>query len=369
MAEPTSTHFPALRQALQESPQAVIDSAGELRDRHFGRTVTYSRKVFLPITNLCRDRCTYCTFRKSPHEPDAWTMSPEEIAEVLDRARALGCKEALMCLGDRPETAFPTYREWLARQGHPSTVSYVRQACELALDRGILPHTNMGLLTRDEMAELKEVNASLGLMLENVSERLRGPGMPHHFAPDKDPALRVKMLEESGELQIPFTTGILIGIGETWDERIDSLVAIQRIHERYGHIQEVIVQNYAPKPHLLKAPTSAPAQRDVALTIAAARSILSPEISVQVPPNLNPGATAQLLAAGINDFGGVSPVTQDFINPEAPWPVVRELAEECAAAGFELRERLAIYRRYIDTPGYLADGLRQLTHNLEAALP
>ncbi|MCA9657233.1 MAG: 7,8-didemethyl-8-hydroxy-5-deazariboflavin synthase CofG [Myxococcales bacterium] len=368
MPEQYSTQFSALRRALLERPQEVIDAAGELRDRHFGRTVTYSRKVFLPITNLCRDRCTYCTFRRSPHDPGAWTMSPEEIAGTLDRAKAQGCKEALMCLGDRPETAFPTYREWLARQGHRSTVGYVRRACELALDRGILPHTNMGLLTREEMAELKEVNASLGLMLENVSERLRGPGMPHRFAPDKDPALRLKMLEESGQLQIPFTTGILIGIGETWDERIDSLAAIQRLHERYGHIQEVIVQNYAPKPHLVKAPTSAPARQDVALTIAAARTILSPEISVQVPPNLNPGVTAQLLAAGINDFGGISPVTQDFINPEAPWPVVRELATECAAAGFDLRERLAIYRRYIESPGYLADGLRQLTHNLEAAL-
>jgi 7,8-didemethyl-8-hydroxy-5-deazariboflavin synthase CofG subunit len=357
-----------LRRAVQEDPQAVIAEAGALRDRGWGRTLTYSRKVFLPVTNLCRDRCGYCTFRKDPGDEGAWTMLPDELADTLDRGRAQGCKEALMCLGDRPETAFPIYRETLARLGHSSTVEYVRRACEMALERGFLPHTNMGILTRDEMARLKDVNASLGLMLETVSERLRGAGMPHHRAPDKAPAVRIRMLREAGELRIPFTTGILIGIGETWDERIDSLLVIREIHAQYGHIQEVIVQNYAPKPGLLRAPPSGPGDLAVAATVAAARCILGPSMSIQVPPNLNPGATASLLEAGINDFGGISPVTQDYINPEAPWPHVDALAAECRDRGFALRERLSIYPRYIEEPGFLPDTLRGLTATLKAAI-
>jgi FO synthase len=369
----TQADVDSLRRALRalaekDVPAAVIAEAGALRDQGWGRVVTYSRKVFLPVTNLCRDRCTYCTFRKDPGDPDAWTMRPDEIEGALDRARAQGCKEALMCLGDRPETAFAAYRETLEGLGHRTTVDYVHRACQMALDRGLLPHTNMGLLTRDEMIRLRDVNASLGLMLETVSERLRGPGMPHHRAPDKAPKARLRMLREAGELRIPFTTGILIGIGETWDERVDSLLAIRDIHAEYGHIQEVIVQNYAPKPELLKAPASGPGDLAVAATVAAARCILGPAMSIQVPPNLNPGATARLLEAGINDFGGVSPVTQDYINPEAPWPHVEALAAECRAAGFELRERLAVYRRYIEEPGFLADGLRGLTQTLSAAI-
>jgi FO synthase len=295
-------------------------------------------------------------------------MLPDEIAGVLDRGRAQGCKEALMCLGDRPETAFAPYRETLAGLGHRSTVEYVRRACELAIARGLLPHTNMGVLTRDEMLMLKDVNASLGLMLENVSERLRGPGMPHHRAVDKAPAVRVRMLREAGELKIPFTTGILIGIGETWDERIDSLLCIRDLHAEHGHIQEVIVQNYSPKPELLRAPPSGPGDRAVAVTVALARCILGPSMSIQVPPNLNPGATARLLAAGINDFGGISPVTQDYINPEAPWPHVEALAAECQGAGFSLRERLAVYPSYLEAPGFLPDRLRGLTTTLQATI-
>lgn len=368
MSGSSQTDVAALRRAVRDERAALIAEAGVLRDRGFGRTVTYSRKVFVPVTNLCRDRCTYCTFRKDPGDPDAWTMRPDEIAEVLAEAKAQGCKEALMCLGDRPETAFVEYRRDLAKLGHRTTVEYVRRACEMALAAGLLPHTNMGVLSRDEMLLLKDVNGSLGLMLENISDRLRGPGMPHRRAPDKIPAVRLRMLREAGELQIPFTTGILIGIGETWDERIDSLLAIRELHARYGHIQEVIVQNYAPKPHLLAAPQDGPGDLDVAVTIAAARLILGSSMSIQVPPNLNPGATASVLAAGINDFGGISPVTRDFINPEAPWPHVASLADECRSAGFTLRERLAVYPQYIDAPGFLADGLRGLTAELGAAI-
>lgn len=368
-----TTSLPAdvarLRIAAEHDPEALIAEAGVMRDRAWGRTVTYSRKVFLPVTNLCRDRCTYCTFRKDPDDEGAWTMRPDEIATTLDRGRAQGCKEALMCLGDRPETAFRSYREVLAGLGHKTTVEYVRRACELALERGMLPHTNMGVLTREEMEQLRDVNASLGLMLETTSERLRGPGMPHHRAPDKAPEVRLRMLREAGEMQIPFTTGILIGIGETWDERAESLVAIRDAQERHGHIQEVIVQNYAPKPELLRAPSAVgPGDRVTAATVALARCVLGPSMSVQAPPNLNPRATALLLEAGINDFGGISPVTQDYINPEAPWPHVEALAAECQSRGFALRERLAIYPRYIEAPGFLPDRLRGLTASLEARI-
>lgn len=353
----------------EHDPAALMAEAGAIRDRAWGRTVTYSRKVFLPVTNLCRDRCTYCTFRKDPDDEGAWTMRPDEIAGTLDRGRAQGCKEALMCLGDRPETAFRAYRDVLAGLGHKTTVEYVRRACELALERGMLPHTNMGVLTREEMEQLRDVNASLGLMLETTSERLRGLGMPHHRAPDKAPEVRLRMLREAGEMKIPFTTGILIGIGETWDERAESLVAIRDAQERHGHIQEVIVQNYAPKPELIRAPSAVgPGDRVTAATVALARCVLGPSMSVQAPPNLNPGATALLLEAGINDFGGISPVTQDYINPEAPWPHVEALAAECKSQGFTLRERLAIYPRYIEAPGFLADRLRGLTASLEAQI-
>lgn len=369
MTSPDPTDVAWIRRAVEAEPGALLDRAAALRDSGWGRTITYSRKVFLPVTNLCRDRCTYCTFRKDPGDEGAWTMSPSEIGASLDRARELGCKEALMCLGDRPETAFSSYREALAGLGHKTTVEYVRRACEMALERGLLPHTNMGLLTRDEMVSLKGVNASLGLMLESVSERLRGPGMPHHRAPDKAPKARLGMLREAGELQIPFTTGILIGIGESWDERIDSLLAISQIHAEHGHIQEVIVQNYAPKPNLLRAPaTMGPGDHAVAVTVAAARCLLGPTMSIQVPPNLNPGATAALLRAGINDLGGISPLTQDYINPEAPWPHIAALSAELAAEGFALRERLAVYDHYVSAPGFLAEGLRGLTSSLQARI-
>lgn len=296
-------------------------------------------------------------------------MRPDDIRQVLDLGRAQGCKEALMCLGDRPETAFRSYREELAGLGHKTTVDYVRRACELAIERGLLPHTNMGILNRDEMLLLRDVNVSLGLMLETMSERLRGPGMPHYRAPDKDPALRLRMLEEAGELKIPFTTGILIGIGENWDERAESLVTIRDVHARYGHIQEVIIQNYAPKPELPRAPSNrGPGDDAMAAVIALARCVLGPNMSIQAPPNLNPGATKSLIAAGINDFGGISPVTRDYINPEAPWPHIEALRKECREAGFELSQRLAIYPNYIQAPGFLADALRPLTASLQGQM-
>ena len=294
------------------------------------------------------------------------TNFPEEIHVWATRGRALGCMEALMCLGDKPELAYPSYRTLLADLGHRTTAEYVFQACEIALNGGLLPHTNAGLLTADEMTRLKAVNVSLGLMLENVSPRLRGRGQVHQWAPDKEPALRLRMLREAGELQIPFTTGLLIGIGETLAERVETLVAIRDLHRTYGHIQEVIVQNFRAKPTIRAADLAEPSATDLARTVAIARLILDPEVSVQAPPNLSPADHALLLAAGLNDWGGISPLTPDYVNPEAPWPHVAALAATCRAAGYTLRERLAIYPAYIDRPGYLAPALRARVQALVA---
>ena len=347
--------------ALLDDPactEPLLDVAGARRDAHWGATVTYSPKVFLPVTNLCRDRCTYCTFRKDPGDPDAWTMLPEDIAGWSTRGRALGCKEALLCLGDKPEIAFREYRTTLASLGHATTAEYVERASAIALECGLLPHTNAGLLTGDEMARLRDVNVSLGLMLENVSPRLRESGQVHQWAPDKNPALRLRMLREAGELRIPFTTGLLIGIGETIAERVDTLIAIRDLHRAHGHIQEVIVQNFRAKPTIPLADAPEPDAVDLARTIGVARLLLDPEVSVQAPPNLSPDDHALLLRAGLNDWGGISPLTPDYVNPEAPWPHVAGLADTCRTAGYRLAERLAIYPRYIEEPGWLAPALR-----------
>src|SRR5881628_1595779 len=344
--------------ATPELTAALLATASALRDRAWGRTVTFSPKAFLPVTNLCRDRCTYCTFRKDPDDPDAWTMTPEEIEAWSLRGHALGCKEALMCLGDKPELAFASYRDMLAELGHRTTAEYVHHACEIALRCGLLPHTNAGLLSRDEMARLKQVNVSLGLMLENVSPRLRGRGQVHQWAPDKEPALRLRMLREAGELRIPFTTGLLLGIGETLAERVDTLFAVRDLHRAYGHVQEVIVQNFRAKPTIPRADASEPAPEDIARTVAVARLILDADVSVQAPPNLSPADHTLLLAAGLNDWGGISPLTPDYVNPEAPWPHVAALAATCRAAGYTLAERLAIYPAYVGRPGFLAPALR-----------
>src|SRR6202158_4268910 len=308
---------------LIECPEAdlrdLLSAAAELRDRAKGRDVTYSRKVFLPITNLSRDRCTYCTFRKDPGDPGAWTMMPAEIAEWSRRGAELGCKEALMCLGDKPEVAFKEYRELLGTLGVRTTIEYVGRACEIAITEGLLPHTNAGLMTTDEIRTLRPLNASMGLMLENISPRLRASGGVHQAAPDKDPALRIKMIDDAGALRIPFTTGILIGIGETVAERALSLTTIRDSHERHGHIQEVIIQNFRAKPEIAMADAPEPDAYDMARAIATARLVLGAAMNVQAPPNLSPQQIELFLKAGINDWGGISPLSKDYVNPEAPW--------------------------------------------------
>ena len=346
----------------------VLATASALRDRSKGRVVTYSPKVFLPVTNLCRDRCRYCTFRRDPGQDGAWTMTPDEVRATSRRGRTLGCHEALMCLGDRPEAAFRSYRSLLALFGQASTAEYVANVCEVALAEGVFPHTNAGVLTFEELEVLKPVNVSMGLMLENVSPRLTARGGPHYAAPDKDPAVRLRTLEDAGRLRIPFTTGILIGIGETLEERVDSLLAIRDLHDRFGHVQEVIVQNFRAKPEIPMADAREPDDLEMARTVACARLLLGEAMNLQAPPNLSPNGHALLLRSGINDWGGISPLTRDYVNPEAPWPHVERLARDCAAEGFTLRPRLPIYPEYVDRPGFLHPALVPLVHQALAAL-
>jgi FO synthase len=338
----------ALTHLGADALDALCDVAAGLRDRFHPRVLTYSPKVFLPVTNLCRDRCTYCTFRRDPDDPGAWTMAPDEIADWSRRGRDVGCTEALMCLGDKPEIAFRGFRRVLESHGVATTAEYVKKACEIALGEGLLPHTNAGLLSKEEMVALRPVNVSMGLMLENVSPRLRDRGMPHQFAPDKDPARRVQMIEEAGALRIPFTTGILCGIGENEAERVASLLAIRDIHARFGHVQEVIVQNFRAKQTTPMAAAPELTDDDMVRTVALARLILGGGMNLQAPPNLSPAAHARLIRAGINDWGGISPLTMDYVNPEAPWPHVAQLGETCRAEGFDLRPRLPIYPEYVD---------------------
>jgi FO synthase len=350
----------ALRLLQAEAPEelsAILAVAGHLRTRLKGTVVTYSPKVFLPITNLCRDHCSYCTFRSDPNDPHAWTMLPEEIRACSRQGRTTRCIEALMCLGDKPELVFRSHRATLHVLGHTSTIGYVAQACEIALEEGLLPHTNAGLMSHEEMAALKPLNASMGLMLENVSPRLRRKGEAHANAPDKDPALRLDMMHHAGTLGIPFTTGILLGIGETRAEVVASLAAIRDLHRMHGHIQETIIQNFRAKPTTRMAASPEPGSLAMAQTVAVARLMLG-NMNIQAPPNLSPYDHRLLLSAGINDWGGISPLTPDYVNPEAPWPHVAALAETCRAEGFTLQPRLPIYAEYVSRPGFLDPALR-----------
>lgn len=351
----------ALRLLSSDDPDdvsATMAVAGHIRTQLKGTTVTYSPKVFLPITNLCRDRCSYCTFRSDPDDPHAWTMLPEEVRAYADGGRRQGCIEALLCLGDKPEKAFRAYRSTLEVLGCEGTIEYVARSSRICLEEGLLPHANAGVMNRDEMALLKKTNVSMGLMLENVSPRLRAKGEAHYYAPDKDPAVRIEMMQGAGELGIAFTTGILLGIGETLEERIQSLAAIRALHREYGHIQEVIIQNFRAKPTTKMASSPEPSSLDVAKTIAVARLMLR-DMNIQAPPNLSPYDHRMFLGAGINDWGGISPLTPDYVNPEAPWPHLRALEDTCRAEGFSLKPRLPIYAEYVERPGFLAPELRQ----------
>jgi FO synthase len=338
--------------------EALLEGASESKRRACGDRVTVSRNVFIPLTNLCRDRCAYCTFAKTPDSPEARTYTLDEVAGVVAGGVATGCNEALFCLGDKPEIAYRAHREWLSGRGFRSTAEYLVEGCRVAVEGGLLPHTNAGILTQAEMAALRRWNVSLGLMLESTSPRLRGKGMAHQYAPDKDPAVRLRMHEEAGELRIPFTSGMLLGIGENDAERVDTLLAIRALHDRHGHIQEAIIQPFHPKPGTKMRWASPVPDREIAAWVALARLALGPEIDVQAPPNLAPGLLEQLLSAGTSDWGGVSPVTVDFINPEAPWPTLGELRARTEAAGQRLVERLPVYPKHLARPEFVAPELR-----------
>jgi len=332
----------------QANLHELCAAATDLRRRGRGDRITYSRKVFIPLTRLCRDRCHYCTFVQPPRPAEPAYLTPNEILAVARAGAEAGCQEALFTLGDRPERRYRVAREELARLGHHSTIAYLASMSRLVLEEtGLLPHANPGVMSAAELALLRPVSASQGMMLETISDRLGERGGPHYGSPDKRPAVRLDTLRAAGELKIPFTTGILIGIGETRSERIEALLAIRALHERFGHIQEVIVQNFRAKPGTLMARHPEPSLEELLWTIAVARLILGPDMNLQAPPNLSYGDFPRLLDAGINDWGGVSPVTVDHVNPEAPWPQLARLREATESRGLALVERLALYPEYV----------------------
>ena len=322
---------------------ALADGAFASKQKTKGDVITVSRNIFLPLTNLCRNRCTYCSFAKQPDSAEAHTYSLEEVSEMVRGGVATGCTEALMCLGDKPEVAYRSHREWLAERGYRTTVDLVVEACKVALKGGMLPHTNAGILSAEEMQMLRPLNASMGLMMETTSTRLRGKGKAHFYAPDKEPAVRIRMHEEAGELRIPFTSGLLLGIGENDAERVDTLMTLRDLQERYGHIQEVIVQPFHPKPSTPMRAVAPIRDDEVVAWVALARLILGPEMNIQAPPNLAPGMLERLARAGLNDWGGVSPITVDFINPESPWPAIEKLRALTKASGQVLKDRGPVY--------------------------
>ncbi len=325
----------------------LLATAVALKERFKPGVVTYSRKVFLPLTNLCRDYCGYCIFRRSPGEHGAHTMTPDEVLEVAHQGERRGCREALFSLGDKPELAFPEMRETLRHLGYRSTLHYLESMCELVLrETALIPHANPGLMSAAWLERLRAVSPSIGLMLETTSTALLGPGAAHDNAPDKIPARRLATIEAAGRLRIPFTTGILVGIGETAADRVDSLLAIRNLHRRYGHIQEVIIQNFRVKPGISMSAWPEPPRDEMLRTVAVARFILR-DMNIQAPPNLSAPDYESLLSAGINDWGGVSPLTPDFINPERPWPHLEELERRTAAAGCQLRQRLPVYPEFL----------------------
>ena len=340
---------------------AMCEAAGSMRDLGKGRTVSFSPKVFIPLTHMCRDFCGYCIFRNTPEQAgDTLYMSPEQVLEVARAGQRLGCTEALFTLGERPEQRYPEAKQWLADRGFRTTLEYLAYVNRLVFEEtAMLPHANPGTMSRREMAALQPYNPSIGLMLESTSPALHGPGGPHEFAPSKRPRVRLRTIELAGELRLPFTTGILIGIGESRNDRIESLMAIRDLHNRFGHIQEVIVQNFRAKPNTAMQDNLDADTIELLWSVAAARLILGADANVQVPPNLSADNYQIYLDAGINDWGGVSPLTIDFVNPEAPWPALTQLREQTEAAGFELKPRLPVYPEYFMATGeYLSEELR-----------
>ena len=335
--------------------------AAGLRDQGKGTVITFSPKVFLPLTRLCRDFCGYCTFRQAPSESKTLYLTPDEILSVVKEGEKLGCTEALFTLGERPEQRYPEAKQWLNARGYNSTLEYLAEMCKLVVNEtDLIPHVNPGTMTRREMSDLRPYCASMGIMLESTSRLLYASGGPHEFAPSKRPSVRLKTTDIAGELCIPFTSGILIGIGESRSDRIESLVALAKLHRKHGHIQEIIIQNFRAKPNTAMQDSPDADSLELLWTIAVCRILLGKDVNIQVPPNLSANDYQIYLSAGINDWGGVSPLTIDYVNPEAPWPSLKDLSDKTERLGFSLKPRLPVYPEYfLDTDRYVAPLVRE----------
>ena len=339
-----------------------------IRDRGNGCKISYSRNVFIPLTNICRNRCCYCGFRRDPSETDAKLMTPSQVVDLAQRGEAADCTEALFCLGEKPECKYEDYSKGLKRLGYENTIDYLCDMCEMIFKKTrLLPHSNPGLVDKDEIKRMREFNVSLGLMLESVSERLCEKGNPHELSPGKDPKLRLRMMEYAGQLRIPFSTGLLIGIGENHEERIDSLFTIKKLHKKYGHIQEVIIQNFRSESRTKMGHHPEPTIEEILKTLVVARLIFGNEISIQAPPNLNSKYCDLYILSGINDWGGISPITKDFINPKFSWPKIEELERITEKIGYEFKERLPIYPKYTKKSDFMSEFVKgkisSLTNN------
>lgn len=331
----------------QNAPEELFKTANILRNKNHKKIVTFSKKAFFNIVNLCRDTCSYCTYKAEPGESKLSLMTIKNVLELSQLAKKYRCTEALFVTGERPEQTFQEARDWLKQEGFSSTAEYLVHASELAFKEGLFPHTNAGNLTKSELAQLQKTNVSMGLMLENVSERLTEKGMPHHDAPSKYPKPRLAVLKNAGELGLPMTTGILVGIGETFYEIVDSIFAVKNLHDKYGHIQEIILQNFQPKPDTLMNAHPSAKENYFKMVVAITRTIL-PKMNVQIPPNLSPSSYQSFLSVGINDWGGISPLTPDYVNPEFSWPEIKNIEKNSTKAGYALKARFPIYPEFFN---------------------
>ena len=346
------------RIAETDNLENLMAQAKQIRDHYWGREITYSRKVFIPLTNMCRDTCGYCTFVKHPDSPEATILSPDEVMSIIKSGEQKGCKEALLSLGEKPELKYSKAREMLLKLGFNSMIDYLAEICTMIINQSsLLPHVNPGTMNKREVLLLKPVSASMGMMLETISKRLNKKNGPHYACPDKVPIQRIRTLKMAGENNVPFTTGLLIGIGETWEERLEALHLINSIHKQFGNIQEVIIQNFQPKSDIKMSSHPTLNLEEILKTISTARLILEPEISIQAPPNLHPEHMSYL-DAGINDWGGISPITIDFINPEMEWPEIENLSKRMKNKGYKLKERLTVYPRYLSKPNFLSPSIQ-----------
>lgn len=340
----------AIARVADDHLPLLCSAASRVRDAGKGRVVTFSPKVFIPLTQLCRDECGYCTFRKEPEQWGKYYLTPEEVLAIARAGERAGCREALFTLGERPEQKYPGAKEWLRQRGYRSTIDYLAAMCRLVLEETALtPHSNPGTLSITEMRKLQDVNGSMGLMLESVSLNLMRPGGPHEHSPSKHPTARIKTLEHAGELGIPFTTGLLLGLGDTLEDQLNGLLTIRKLHRQYGHIQEIIIQNFRAKPRTRMADEPEPGRDAVMRMAALARLVFGPRMNIQVPPNLT-GDYGPYLQAGINDWGGISPLTPDHVNPECPWPHIADLRAMTNRYGFQLRGRYPVYPEFLRTP-------------------